>query len=320
MSGIKVDDLLAKGDNEFELTLLAGDAGLQNRILAPGINRPGLALAGYMENFPCDRLQLLGKRELSYLSTLSAKKRREHLGSILGSPIPCIILISDASPPSELLKIAQKKAVPVLRSSLGGSMLIPQLHDFLEKQFEPRTSIHAVLVDLYGVGVLLIGKSGIGKSECALELISRGHRLVADDVVDIKLKAGKYLMGNGAELIRHHMEIRGLGVINISKLFGARAVRNQERVGLVVQLEDWDAEKAYDRIGLMEENYEMLGVKVPMITVPVKPGRNISTIIEVAALNQRLIRMGYHSAREFNERLIGWMQEEKKLIEEIKGD
>jgi HPr kinase/phosphorylase len=308
MMNLRVEELYIEQKDKLSLELVAGQEGLQRKIAVPDINRPGLALAGYYDYFAFERIQVLGRTELSYLQGLGEEKVREIFRKLLEWDVCCFVITQGLEPPAELLRAVEGKHVAVFKSLMPTTKLIADLTIFLEDKLAPETSLHGTLVDVYGIGALILGKSGIGKSECALDLVERGHRLVADDLVDIKRTAEGILMGSGPELIRHHMEIRGLGIINIKNLFGIGAIRDRKRVELVINIEEWDENKEYDRLGLDELTYTILDVELPRIVIPVRPGRNLSIIIEVAAMNQRLKKSGYHTAREFNKTLISWLQ------------
>jgi len=308
MINLRVEELYIEQKEKLSLELVAGQEGLQRKIAVPDINRPGLALAGYFDYFAFERIQVLGRTELSYLQGLDQDKVRESVRKLLEWDVCCFVITQGLEPPEELFRAVEGKHVSVLKSLMPTTKLIADLTIYLEDKLAPETSLHGTLVDVYGIGALILGKSGIGKSECALDLVERGHRLVADDLVDIKRTAERILMGSGPELIRHHMEIRGLGIINIKNLFGIGAIRDRKRVELVINIEEWDENKEYDRLGLDELTYTILDVELPRIIIPVRPGRNLSIIIEVAAMNQRLKKSGYHTAREFNKTLISWLQ------------
>jgi len=308
MINLRVEELYIEQKERLSLELIVGQEGLQRKITVPDINRPGLALAGYYDYFAFERIQVLGRTELSYLQGLDREKVREIFQKLLEWDVCCFVVTQGLEPPEELLRAVEGKHVAVFKSLMPTTKLIADLTIYLEDKLAPETSLHGTLVDVYGVGVLILGKSGIGKSECALDLVERGHRLVADDLVDIKRTAERILMGSGPELIRHHMEIRGLGIINIKNLFGIGAIRDRKRVELVINIEEWDENKEYDRLGLDELTYTILDVELPRIIIPVRPGRNLSIIIEVAAMNQRLKKSGYHTAREFNKTLTSWLQ------------
>ncbi|MBI4652022.1 HPr(Ser) kinase/phosphatase [Candidatus Desantisbacteria bacterium] len=308
MPYLKVSKLFEENKSFLDLELLTANDGLDNKITSTGINRPGLALAGYFNYFVYEQIQILGKREVTFLHKLNKDKRKNILKKLFSYSSPCFVITRRLNPPKDFVLEGNKHNIAILRTSLDSATFIEKITTYLQEKFEPVTNLHGVLVDIFGIGVLILGKSGIGKSECALELVGRGHRLVADDLVAIRLREGKTLVGTGSAIIRHHMEIRGLGIINIKDLFGAQAIRNQERIGLVVNMEEWDETKEYDRVGLAENKFNILGIDVPSVTVPVRPGRNVAIIIEVAVLNLRLIKMGHHTAKEFNEKLIDLMQ------------
>ena len=299
---IKVRDLLSEEAAPLQLRLLAGKRGLQREITVPRIQKPGLALMGDIEYLRSGRVQILGASEISYLERLSSSERARALHKVCSYGVACFIVTKGLEPPSELVEQANRFDIALLQTPLVSSVCIDKVTDFLDNRLAPRTTLHGDLMDIYGVGVLILGESGIGKSECALDLIVRGHRLVADDMIEIKRRAGNILIGSGPELIRHQMELRGLGLINIKDLFGVASIRYLKRMDLVVLLERWDEEKEYDRLGIEDEQYEVLGVKVPLVRMPIVPGRNISILIEVAARNHLLKMKGYHAARDFVER------------------
>lgn len=306
MPSISIKQVLEECGDRLRLEVAAGESGLNKRISASTVNRPGLALTGYMEHFTYRKIQVLGKLEISYLNHLTPAQRLGNLKNLFRHEIPCFIVTWGQGIPPELAALAETHQVPILKTPLRTVMLITQLTFYLEDKFASETSIHASLVDVFGMGVLMVGRSGVGKSECALELLERGHRLIADDIVEIK-RVGNKLTGNGAKLIKYHMEIRGLGVINIKELFGVSAICEKKEIELVINLEEWKKEE-YDRLGLADKAYTLLGVKVPHLIIPVRPGRNIAIIIEVGVMNQRLKDMGYHPAEKFNQRLLNWME------------
>jgi len=296
---VKVSELV----QHFSLEIVSGEDGLKRLILVDDLYRPGLELAGYFEHHPNERVQLLGKTEVTFLSTLTQEEREGRLEQLCHPDTPCIILTRGLEAPYELVEYSNKTNIPVLRSNVATTILSSRITDFLEKKLAPTATIHGVLVDVYGVGMLITGGSGIGKSETALELVKRGHRLVADDAVEIRQTSDSQLHGSAPELIRHLLEIRGLGIINVMTLFGAGAVRTQKRITLVIKLENWQQDKQYDRLGLDEEKTRIIDTDVPLVTVPVRPGRNLAVIIEVAAMNFRLKRMGYNAALQFTNKL-----------------
>ena len=303
MDSIKVGSLISDKDFDLRLEMLAGEAGLERRVVSSRIQKPGLALSGFTEHIHKDRLQVFGNTELSYLDTLKPEEQRDRIRSLFSLPISCLIVTKNL-PVSEMMKREAIDArVPLLRSSLLSSTFIDNVERFLQEALTASSSVHGVLIDVIGVGVLILGKSGIGKSELALDLVTRGHRLVADDIVDLKRKQGGSVYGSGSEVIKHHMEIRGIGIINIKDLFGVSAVRDRKKVEMVVELAEWDDKVEYDRLGVEDTKYSILDTEVPLLVVPVRPGRNLTTIVEVAARNHLLKLQGHHSAKEFQERL-----------------
>ncbi|MFP4365148.1 MAG: HPr(Ser) kinase/phosphatase [Spirochaetia bacterium] len=304
-------DLDLKEHNALQLKCVAGRRGLSNEIHVPELNRPGLALSGFYENFAWDRIQVFGKGEHAYLLKTDREAMCKNIAQLFSYKIPCCVFTHTLKTPDFFEEISESSHCPILRTDLSSSELSRRLIRALGTIFAPKKTMHGVFAEVFGIGVLLVGSSGVGKSEAALELIERGHRLVADDVVEIKSVSGNILIGTGAnKIIGHHMEIRGLGIVNVTQLFGVRAIRDKKQVQLVVHLEEWDANKVYDRIGANENTTDILGVKVPYVRVPVKPGRNIPIIIETAAMNERLKKMGYYSAREFNQSVLKWLESE----------
>jgi HPr kinase/phosphorylase len=302
-------DIDLKEHNSLDLHCIGGRKGLTREISIPDLNRPGLALAGFYDSFAHQRIQLFGRGEFSYLQKLEKEGTVSTIRQMFSYPIPCCIFTHDLSPHRDFFEAAESAQCPILQTDLGTAEFSARLTRILTEIFAPRQSIHGVLVEVYGVGILILGDSGVGKSETALDLIVQGHRLVADDVVDLHCVNGNILMGAGAnKIIGHHMEIRGLGIINITHLFGVRAIRERKQIQLVVILEEWDSKKTYDRLGAEEKVMEFLGVSIPKLEIPVKPGRNIPIIIETAAMNERLKKMGYNAAREFNQNILKWIE------------
>lgn len=304
MTSVIVQQLYQDLKDKLKLKLLTPKVPLTRKIRSAEILRPGLAFSGYYDYFTYDRVQILGRTEVSYLQKMNTARRNKFLNKFFTYKIPCIIIAKNRPIMDDFLNRAIQAQVPVFRSSLMTSTISSRVTLSIEDFLSPEVSMHATLLDVYGVGTLLIGKSGVGKSECALELVERGHRLVADDMVNIRLSRSKYLSGSSSEIIRYHMEIRGLGIINIKSIFGVGAVRDQKRISLVVTLERWNQGKEYERLGLEEQKYSILNVSLPHLIIPVRPGRNIPILVEVAALTQREKRMGIYSAKEFNKRLI----------------
>lgn len=309
VKGITVDVFFREMKGKLRLELVAGEKGLKNLIGVAELNRPGLALAGYFDYFARKRIQVFGKVELKYLTTIPVKEQQQKFKQLMGQKIPTIIIARNLKPPKSLLEEAEKANVPVFRSNKITMHLINLITLYLEDKFAPTTTMSGNLVEVFGMGMLIVGKSGVGKSECALSLIKRGHRLVADDAVQIKLEDSRQLIGTSNSVTRYHMEIRGLGIINIQKVFGAGCVRHYKQVDCVITLEEWAQNKEYERVGLEDTTIEILGLKLPHITIPVRPGRDLALLVETASLNQRLKYMGIHSARDFN----------RSLIEQLEG-
>jgi len=303
VAGVTIEQLLREAGGELLLSLVAGHAGLERTIAVPRIQKPGLALAGYQEQLHQERLLTLGGTEIDYLVTAAPAQRRLGIDTVVAASPACIVVTRGLTPPPELVAACEAARAPLLVSSLVSAEFIGRVTHYLQEKLSPSTTTHGVLLDVLGIGVLLLGKSGIGKSEAALDLVVRGHRLVADDIVNIRRLGPSLVYGSGSGIIRHHMEIRGLGIINIQDLFGISAVRDVKKIELVIELSDWDQDAEYDRLGIEDEVYTVLGEELPLLHIPVRPGRNVSTIIEVAARNQLLKQMGHHSAREFQDRL-----------------
>jgi len=285
-----------------------GDAPLEREIRSPEVSSPGLALAGYFDRFPAHRLQVLGETEISYLNSLTATERSRVMGLFFDYPIPCVFVTKAQELPPGLSDAAKKAGVPVLRSKLKTNEFYRRIKPVLQESFAPTTNIHGSLADVYGVGLLFIGASGIGKSECVMDLVERGHRLVADDLVIVTRRGNDVLIGRGHELQRHFMEIRGIGLLDVPAIFGIRAVRQQKRIEVVVQLEEWNQDKGVDRTGLDVALTTILDVELHKVRVALNPGKNITVIAEIIAMNHLLRYSGHNAAERFNERLIGHMR------------
>lgn len=296
---VKVAELVKR----FKMEVVCGEAGLKRKILVSDLYRPGLEMAGYFTYHPKERVQILGRTELAFFETLSEEDKRERMSKLCDDETPCICVSRGLDVPVELIETATEKDMPVLRSNVATTILASRITGFLETKLAPSTTIHGVLVDVYGVGMIIMGGSGIGKSETALELVKRGHRLVADDAVEIRQTADNVLHGAAPDLIKHLLEIRGVGIINVMTLFGAGAIRNEKKITVAVRLETWQEDKQYDRLGIDEETTRILDTDLPLVTIPVRPGRNLAVIIEVAAMNYRLKRMGYNAALQFTNKL-----------------
>ncbi|MDX2192443.1 MAG: HPr(Ser) kinase/phosphatase [Gemmatimonadales bacterium] len=312
-------DFLGRGD-PLELEALTGDAGLDRQLPDPEVASPGLALAGYTGRFAPQRIHVLGETEITYLRSLDAAARHERLRAFFAFDVPCVFVTKGLEVPSELVALAREHGVPLLRSRLKTADFYRRIKPIVEAAFAPTTTLHGSLADVYGVGLLFVGRSGIGKSECVLDLVERGHRLVADDVVRVTRRGTDVLIGRGHELAGHHMEIRGIGLIDIPQLFGIRSVRQQKRIEVVVQLEDWTETNDADRTGLARQETEVLGVMLPKVVVPLNPGKNLTVISEVVAMNHLLRYAGIDVAQQFNEKLIARMKEKVGVAAYLQED
>ena len=283
----------------------------QIMITSPEVTRPGLALSGFMDVFESFRIQIIGKAEHKYLAGLSDEDRQARLDAYFALKPVAVVVTTNLSIYDELLASAKKEGTPLLRTNERTSAFMASIIGSLNTSLAPRITRHGVLVEVYGEGVLILGDSGIGKSETAIELVKRGHRLIADDAVEIKRVSAKTLVGTAPDLIRYYIELRGIGIVDVRRLFGMGAVKASERIDMVIKLENWDPEKLYDRFGLDEEVENILGIGIPAITIPVHHGRNLAVVIEIAAMNNRQKKMGYNTAEEFNQRLMQQMESEE---------
>jgi len=317
---ISLRDLLARAGDPLQLEPLTGELGLDRPIPDPEVASPGLALAGFTSRFMPRRLHVLGETEITYLNSLEAHERRSRLEQFFQFDLPAIFVTKGLPVPEDLLDLARVRGVPLLLSQLKTAEFYRRIKPIVEEAFAPRTTLHGSLADVYGVGLLFIGQSGIGKSECVLDLIERGHRLVADDVVQVSRRGTDILIGQGHELAAHHMEIRGVGLIDIPALFGVRAVRQQKRIEVVVQLEAWENAHDADRTGLHTLETTILEVPLPRVIVPLNPGKNITVIAEVVAMAQLLRYSGVDVAAAFNERLIRQMKHKQGLRRYLQED
>lgn len=302
-----LQEMLNDVDYGLGLSSLTGDHGLDKHISSPRIQKPGLALAGYTEHLHPSRIQVLGNTEISYLQQSDLQTAEQNVRRLCSFPVSCFIVTKGLTPPPFLLQQAKAASIAVLSTDHQSSTFISLITKYLEERLLPNVHLHAVLVDVLGVGILITGKSGIGKSECALDLVIRGHRLVADDMVYIKKKMPAALVGQAEETLQHLMEIRGLGIINIKDLYGVSAIRDKKIIDMQLELVEWEPDCDCDRLGIDDRSITILGVDLPHICIPVRPGRNLGSIIEVAARNFLLKGMGYHSARDFQERLMARM-------------
>jgi HPr kinase/phosphorylase len=304
----------------LELERVAGTDGLDRLVTGADVSSPGLALAGFVARFPSQRLQVFGETEVTYLQSLDAATRRAHLRQFFAFPIPCVFVTKGLELPAEVVEEATAAGVAVLRSTLKTNEFYNRAKPWLEDAFAPQTTLHGSLADVYGVGLLFIGQSGIGKSECVLDLVERGHRIVADDLVMVRKRGADILIGRGHELQRHYMEIRGVGLVDIPAIFGIRAVRQQKRIEVVVQLEEWRHGAEVERTGLDGETTEILGVSLPRITIPLNPGKNITVIAEVIAMHHLLKWSGIDPAERFNAALIKQMRDKKEIHRYLRED
>ncbi len=300
---IPVRAVLTAKDLPCKLDLVAGEAGLDRMVTHARIQKPGLALVGHFDGIVPSRVQILGETEIAFLSKMGERERDAACEAFLSLSLSCVVVTASGGPPPSLVRASRALDCPLLASSARSSTTINGLHSFLDEQLAPRTQVHGVFVDVYGVGLMLLGQSGIGKSECALELVQRGHRLVADDVVDCTLRPPGLVYGTATTLLENHLEVRGLGVLDVKDLFGVAAVRKRKRLELVVRLIAQSEGDDWDRLGLDDEWYEVLGTKIPLRRIPVRPGKNTTIVVEVAARNELLRRAGVHSARAFHNRL-----------------
>ncbi len=320
MLGMTVADFYESTRERLGLRLLSEGLHSRSRLVRTDINRPQLALTGFMQNFLWDRLQILGDTEIRYLETLSEQERGRILSQILSFAIPCVVVTKGLTPPEPLVLLASQNEVPLFATPNETSQFAREVTSFLEESFAPSTTVHGSLVDVYGVGLLFTGRSSIGKSETALDLVERGHRLVADDVVTIRRRQANILIGSGNELLRHCMEIRGIGIIDVQSIFGIRAIRAFKRVEVEVNLQDWDGAEGYERVGLEEHLTTVLGVQIPRVEVPIFPGKNITVIAETIALNYLVKAYGYHPAARFSENLLEVIRRKRTLSRLAEGD
>ncbi len=305
---LSVGRFFAAHADELGLELIAGKKGLDRLIREPTVNRPGLALSGFYSYFAPKRVQVFGSAELSYLKSLPAPERKERLRRFFACTIPCLVVARRAKLPPHLAEMAEQAGVPVFRTPMITMKFINAATIALEFEFAPRRSEHGSMVDILGIGTLIRGASGIGKSECVVGLLERGYSLVSDDITRFRAVEGRELVGSSAELTRFHMEVRGIGIINVASIFGVRSIRTEKTLDLVVTLKDWREMEDVDRHGLQRQYYKILGISVPHVIIPVRMGRDLGRLVEVAALDQKLKSHGVDSAHEFNERLIEKMQ------------
>ncbi len=294
--------------NEFQLEEIYSPENIEEIVVTRNeVNRPGLQLAGFFDHFEPSRIQIIGKVEYHYLCFMTPEQRYDSFKNFFEKKIVCLVFSSELEVFKEAIELAREYGIPILRTKVTTSHFMAALISSLGVSLAPRITRHGVLVEVYGEGVLILGDSGIGKSEIAIELVKRGHRLIADDAVEIKRVSDKTLVGSAPELIRHYIELRGIGIVDVRRLFGMGSVKISEKIDLVINLEHWQDGKFYERVGLETEYTEIMGIKIPSITIPVNPGRNLAVVLEIAAMNNRQKKMGYNTAVEFNKKLMGHM-------------
>jgi len=320
MAAITVEKLFQTRIQDLELTLLTSSASLNRTIHNAELHRPGLALTGFMERFPSKRIQILGETEMAFVSRIDMARLTDVVTQMVVANVPMIIISKGITPPLEFTRIADEHATPVFSSRLTTALLVQRLSAYLDHVFAPSTTVHGTLVDVYGVGLLYTGKSGIGKSEVALDLVERGHRLVADDIVKISRVAPDVIIGTGSDLLGHHMEIRGVGIIDVEELFGIRAIRLQKRIEVEVNLALWSETADYERLGTDNILTTVLGVQIPIVRVPISPGKNITVISEVIAMNHMLKVYGENSAVEFAKRLSQRLSRQSSTKDYLESD
>lgn len=297
---------------EFSLECISSCDKLEEILISTSdVNRPGLQLAGYYEFFGNDRIQIIGKVETTYLELMTSSERYSRFDEFFSNGIPCIIVARGLEVFQEMIDVSNKYSIPILRTTSITSRFMSAIILYLNVQLAERLTKHGVLIEVYGEGILILGESGVGKSETALELVKRGHRLVADDVVEIRKVSDKSLVGTAPDIIRHFIEIRGIGILDVKNLYGVGSVKVTENINLVINLEVWDEKKSYDRLGLVEEYTEILDLSIPSLKIPVRPGRNLAIIVEVAAMNNRQKKMGYNAAKVLNDRVLGEISKNK---------
>jgi len=300
--------------DRFDIKLINENVPLDKLIYEQNLHRPGLPLAGFMELFSSTRIQVFGNTEMKYLNNLSSEERKKACERIFKYKIPCVIITNGNLPLEEMIEMAEKYSIPIFSSKFETTKIAYLISDFLEDQFSPRLSLHGSFVDVYGVGMLFVGKSGIGKSEVALDLVERGHRLVADDVVIFTKKGEGILIGSGTDLVKHFMEVRGIGIIDIQSMFGVRAIRYQKRLEIIIELEIWDENFEYTRTGLDDKFINVMGIDIPYVKLPILPGKNITVISEIISLNYLLKHYGYDSAKVLQQKLIDKIRQKQSTI------
>ncbi|MCF7805635.1 MAG: HPr(Ser) kinase/phosphatase [Candidatus Marinimicrobia bacterium] len=317
---ITLAEFLENQGETLSLTHLNGDVSLKREITTAQMNRPGLELVGYWDFFVPDRIQIFGNKEMAFLTTLPDEDVHNMISRFFRMNVPCVIFANSLEPADVVIDLAEEHNIPILQTTLSATDFMSQANEVLSSRFAPSTNIHGSMVDIYGIGVIFTGKSGIGKSEVALDLVERGHRLVADDLVKVRREASQVLIGSGHELLEHHVEVRGVGVIDVRRLFGIRSIRAQKRLEVVIELTEWDDDVNYQDLGIDDEFTDILGVEIPLIKLPIFPGKNITVISEVIALNQLLKLYGENPAKEFQAELMKKLEEQSNLREYLSRD
>ncbi len=320
MSSLTVRQILKDLADDMPFGIATSGDGLDSVIGTGELSKPGLLLAGFEQGFAAERIQILGEAELAFLGALDADGRKQALKRLIVACVPCVVVTDGHEPPAELIELCNDVGIPVLKTEFGSNQVVRQVGAAIDKWLCPRTSIHGTLVDVYGMGLLFTGASGIGKSECGLDLVEHGHRLVADDVVTVTRTPQDYLIGSGSDLLRYNMEIRGIGIIDLRAVYGIRAIRRQKRIEIEVRLVHWSDLDDYERLGLDEKTTEILGVEIPIVTLPLVPGKNVTVIAEVIALNQLLKLEGIHPARELDKRLKDLAADKARVRKILRSD
>lgn len=320
MVGLTVAEFFEATRERLGLQLLSQSLHSRSRLVNDMINRPQLALTGFLENFLWDRPQILGETEIRYLESLGEQERGKALSQVMAFAIPCMVVTKGLTPPAGMVALASQNEIPLFASAMDTTHFQHEVTAYLEDTFAPSTTVHASLVDVYGVGLLFTGRSSIGKSETALDLIERGHRLVADDIVTIRQRHANILIGSGNELLRHCIEIRGIGIIDVQSIFGIRAIRGFKRVEVEVNLHEWDDGENYERLGIEEQHTTILGVRIPLVSIPIFPGKNVTVIAEAVALNYLVKAYGYHPAQRFSQNLLETIRRKRTLARLAEGD
>lgn len=317
---IQLSEFIENFGDRLELNHLNPAVSLEGAISTVELNRPGLELVGYWDFFEPERVQIFGNKEMAFLTTMSDEELKTIVSRFFHLQVPCVIFANSLEPSDLMFELATEYEVPMFQSALQATELVATLNEILTRHLAPSTTKHGSMIDVYGIGVLFIGRSGIGKSEVSLDLVERGHRLVADDVVRIRREGSNVLIGTGHELLEHHLEVRGIGILDVRRMFGIRAIRAQKRLEVVVELVEWDSHESYERLGINDQSVQILGVDIPYIKLPIFPGKNITVLVEVIALNQLLKIYGEYPAKEFQAQLLERLREQSDLNNYLRKD